>query len=192
MPTTKTTPEAILRSAWTVFHRNGYHHTSLQQLADAAGLGKAGILYHFKSKAGVMRAVLNFAGDWYQRKVLAKAQGTSTVPERLEAVLRKQFQLVQYNEDSGCFFGNTILETGVEGPFSEELKHFHLAWTEAITTLLSESFPTNEACERAYRIFADYQGSVILFKLYHDTSHLERLIDRTLLSLTCPINTSAE
>ncbi|MEM9930222.1 MAG: TetR/AcrR family transcriptional regulator [Bacteroidota bacterium] len=188
MPATKTTPEAILRQAWIVFHRQGYHHTSLQQLADAAGLGKAGILHHFKSKAGVMRAVLDFAADWYQRKVLAKARGSGSVAERLEAVLRKQFTLVQYNENGGCFFGNTILETGVEGPFTEELQRFYRDWTEAITTLLSEQFPTTEARERAYRIFTDYQGSVVLFKLYQDTSHLERLIERSLTSLTIPIS----
>ncbi len=192
MPISKTTPEAILRAAWIVFHRQGYHHTSLQQLADAAGLGKAGILHHFKSKAGVMRATLAFAADWYQRKVLAKAQGPGTVAERLEAVLRKQFDLVQLNEDGGCFFGNTILETGVEGPFTEELKRFHVDWTAAITALLAEEFPEEEARERTYRIFADYQGSVVLFKLYHDTSHLERLIKRVLSSLAAPLSPGAK
>lgn len=187
MPIIKTTPEAILRSSWAVFHRHGYHDTSLQQLAEAAGLGKAGLLHHFKSKAGLMHAVIEYALDWYRRKVLAVAKEEGSVAMRLEIVLRRHFELVQYNDGGGCFFANMTLETGVDGLFSEGLRSFHTEWCAALETLLSERFPPAEAKERVYRFFVDYQGSVLLFKLYHDPSHLQRFIHRTLRSLDLPI-----
>lgn len=191
MPKLKTTPEAILRSAWAVFHRHGYHHTSLQQLADAAGLGKAGILHHFGSKAGVMRAVIAYAIDWYRRKVLSIIAEEDSVENRLAAFIRKHFELCQLNEGSGCFFANSILETGVDGQFSAELREFHEAWLTAIQRLFSERFSVEEANERAYRLFADYQGSVLLFKLYRDPIHLERLIERSLQNLQVSIKITA-
>lgn len=187
MPATKTTPEAILRSAWAVFHRHGYHDASLQQLAGAAGLGKAGILHHFGSKAGLMHAVIDYALDWYRRKILAVAEEEGSVVLRLEIILRRHFELVQYNDGAGCFFANMTLETGVDGDFSEALRRFHQEWCAAIEALLAERFPAAEARERAYRIFVDYQGSVLLFKLYREPSHLQRFTYRTLHGLDLPL-----
>ena len=183
MPITKTTPEDILRATWTVFHQYGYHDASLQQLADAAGLGKAGLLHHFGSKAGLMRAVIDYGVAWYERRIFKIIRQPGTVEDRLEALLRKQYQLCLLNEGSGCFFGNTILETGVNGSFAAGLRGFHDAWMGAVTQLLSERFPEEEARERTYRFFADYQGSVILFKLYQDRVHLDRFLERALTSL---------
>jgi pimeloyl-ACP methyl ester carboxylesterase len=54
-------------------------------LADAAGLGKAGILHHFGSKAGVMEAVIEFAIDWYRRKTLSIVKEDQSLEDRLEA-----------------------------------------------------------------------------------------------------------
>lgn len=176
MPKYKTSPQEILRSPWPLFHRNGYHDTSLQQIADAAGLGKAGILHHFGSKAGVMKAVIDYAIDWYRRKVLSVVNEDGSLEMRLELFLRRHFDLCQLNGGGGCFFANTILETGVEGHFTDQLLTFHQAWEAAMTTLLNERFPEEEARERTYRLFADYQGSVVLFKLYQDPIHLERLV----------------
>ena len=187
MPKIKTTPPEILRSSWALFHRYGYRDTSLQQIADAAGLGKAGVLHHFGSKAGVMRAVIDFALVWYRQKILLLTTGDGTVAERLETFMRSHFDLCRRNGGGGCFFANMILETGTEGRFAQQLRQFHTEWLAATVGLLSEKFPAREAEERAYRLFADYQGSVVLFKLYQDPVHLERLLQRSLYSLTSPI-----
>lgn len=187
MPTLKTTPPAILRSAWALFHRSGYRDTSLQQIADAAGLGKAGVLHHFGSKAGVMRAVIDFALDWYRENILSIITETDRpFEERLEQFLRRHFDLCQRNGGGGCFFANMILETGTDGRFAEQLRQFHTEWLAATVRLLSEQFSGPEAEDRAYRLFADYQGSVVLFKLYQDPVHLERLMERTLAGLQTP------
>lgn len=183
MPKTKTTPTAILRSSWQLFHQHGYHDTSLQQLATAAGLGKAGILHHFGSKAGVMRAVIDYAIDWHEKRLLFITSDETSIEVRLEHFLQQHFELCQLNGGCGCFFANTILETGLDGTFTEQLKRFHTNWTAAMERLLGERFPPEEARERAYRLFADYQGSVVLFKLYQDPSHLDRLLQRTIASL---------
>lgn len=183
MPKLKTTPSKILRSAWALFHRNGYRDTSLQQIADGAGLGKAGILHHFGSKAGVLRAVIDFALDWYRERILTITVENGLIEDRLENFMRCHFDLCQRNGGGGCFFANTILETGTEGRFAPQLRLFHTEWLAATVRLLSERYPTPEAEDRAYRLFADYQGSVVLFKLYQDPVHLDRLLERTLASL---------
>lgn len=183
MPKIKTSPELILRAAWPLFHRHGYYDTSLQQIATAAGLGKAGVLHHFGSKAGVMHGVIEFALSWYRSKVLGLLKTEAPFEERLATFMRKHFDLCRLNDGGGCFFANTILETGIKGEFATSTRRFHQEWTAAAERFFEERYSAAEAQDRAYRLFADYQGSVVLFKLYQDDSHLERLVQRTLASL---------
>ncbi|ASR39433.1 TetR family transcriptional regulator [Prauserella marina] len=51
--------ERILDRAAGLFAQRGFAHTSLQALADAVGLSKAGLLHHFPSKEAIYDAALN-------------------------------------------------------------------------------------------------------------------------------------
>lgn len=189
MPKQKTTPEEILHACWQEFHRNGYHHTSLQALANAAGLGKAGLLHHFGSKAGLMKAVLEYARRSYYGYVLKIAEEQDkSLEERIQRMLDRQIKISTLHQ-RGCFFANTILETGQAGTFSLELKDFLADWMTAVQNMLRENFPPEEAKERAYRWFIDYEGSVMLYKLDGDIAHLNRLKQRCVASLHHPLPT---
>jgi AcrR family transcriptional regulator len=53
--------EGILDTAAGLFARRGYAKTSLQDVADAVGLSKAGLLHHWPSKDALHAAVLGHA-----------------------------------------------------------------------------------------------------------------------------------
>jgi AcrR family transcriptional regulator len=53
--------EGILDRAAGLFARHGFEHTSLQAVADAVGLSKAGLLHHYRSKDALHEAVLALA-----------------------------------------------------------------------------------------------------------------------------------
>jgi AcrR family transcriptional regulator len=59
--------EGILDRAAALFSRHGFEHTSLQAVADAVGLSKAGLLHHFRSKDALHEAVLALADTLGQR-----------------------------------------------------------------------------------------------------------------------------
>ncbi|MEL6142437.1 MAG: TetR/AcrR family transcriptional regulator [Bacteroidota bacterium] len=186
MPKTKITKEEILRECWSVFHLHGYNATSLAMVAKAVGLGKAGLIHHFGTKAGLMRAVLNYAREAYQGYVLDVIWEDLPLEQRLEKMLRRQLKLGRI-EQRGCFFANMILETGQDGEFTPQLKHFYQDWLDALTALLTERFPPEEARERAYRYFIDYEGSIMLYKLDGSEDHLQKCIVRNLEMLSTPI-----
>lgn len=49
----------ILREATRLFARQGFDGTSVQELADAVGIRKPSLLYHFESKEALRQAVLD-------------------------------------------------------------------------------------------------------------------------------------
>jgi AcrR family transcriptional regulator len=61
--------EGILDRAAALFARRGFAKTSVQDVADAVGLSKAGLLHHFPSKDALHEAVLAQA-DTLGRRVL--------------------------------------------------------------------------------------------------------------------------
>ncbi len=134
-----------------------------------------------------MQAAITYAIDWYERKVLTLLVSDAPMEDRLGRFLDSHFKLCQLNGGAGCFFANTILETGVGGQFSAGLNEFHTRWKAAMKAFLQEQFNAAEAEERAYRLFAEYQGSVILYKLYQDVDHLHRFRERAIQSLQLPI-----
>lgn len=55
---TAQTREEILTAALRIIAENGYTGATLQQVADAVGLSKPGVLHHFGSRDGLFTAVL--------------------------------------------------------------------------------------------------------------------------------------
>jgi TetR/AcrR family transcriptional regulator, transcriptional repressor for nem operon len=177
MPVTKIHKEEILHRCWEVLHLRGYNGASISMLADAAGLGKAGLLHHFGSKEALMKAVLLYAAEQFRGYVLSVAHEDLPPEQRLEKLLRRQNRVAKL-ERKGCFFANTALEMGSEGFFNEFLVSFFDEWQTVVSGLFATAMPESEARAAAYRLLLEYEGSVTLFKISGDTRHLENLVQR--------------
>lgn len=74
--------QAVLESAIAEFARKGYAGTSILDVLRATGLSKPTLYYYFDSKAGLFRAILDYAYDeafrlmqeWTYRKTSCEAQ----------------------------------------------------------------------------------------------------------------------
>lgn len=73
--------EGIVDRAAALFARRGFEQTSVQAVADAVGLSKAGLLHHFPSKDALHEAVLGLA-DTLGGRVLQLVQGLPLGPAR--------------------------------------------------------------------------------------------------------------
>ncbi|HMQ48566.1 MAG TPA: TetR/AcrR family transcriptional regulator [Saprospiraceae bacterium] len=177
MPVQKVEKNEILQRCWEVFHSQGFHAASISQLAEAAGLGKAGLLHHFGSKENLMHAVLEYAMEQFRHYVLSVAQENLPPEQRLEKLLRRQNRLAKI-EQRGCFFANIILETGREGWFNDYLVSIFKEWQVAVTHILSNYMPTDHAAAKAYQLLLEYEGAVTFFKLTGDERHLESFVKR--------------
>lgn len=177
MPIKKIDKQEILQRCWEVLSREGYHGASISLLASATGLGKAGLLHHFGSKEQLMQEVLQYAGDWWRNAVLGVAQEDLPTVQRIEKLLRRHNRLVK-NERRGCFFANTVLETGRDGPFNAFIKTIFDQWQQVLGNLYAEVMPAAEADRLAYRLMLEHEGAILLYKLTDDTAHLDDFVRR--------------
>ena len=91
--------QQILVETEKLFATRGYNGTSIQGIADAVGIKKASLLYHFSSKAELRRQVLHrMLGHWQEalpQLLLAATSGLS----RFDAFTRELVQFFTENPD---------------------------------------------------------------------------------------------
>ncbi|MGC5168830.1 TetR/AcrR family transcriptional regulator [Luteimicrobium sp. DT211] len=78
---------AILDAALDVFARRGYADTSLDEVAELAGVAKPTIYNHFGDKAGLFAAVVETSSQDANTKVANVIAATSTSPDDLRSEL---------------------------------------------------------------------------------------------------------
>ena len=100
----------IYRSAARIFHRKGYHATSINDIAAAVGLTKAGLYYYIKGKQDLLFAIMGFAMDQLDEQVIEPARRIEDPQTRLETIVARHARLI--TQDSSAL---TILVNELEG-----------------------------------------------------------------------------
>src|SRR5436853_5804058 len=91
--TPRSAKEVVLESAIQEFARKGYSGTSVQDILKATKLSKPTLYYYFKSKAGLFRAIMDFAYDeCFSRMQDRAAKADNGVKAKLSAVTIAMFE----------------------------------------------------------------------------------------------------
>ncbi|MDW3223059.1 MAG: TetR family transcriptional regulator C-terminal domain-containing protein [Paracoccaceae bacterium] len=119
----------ILDAALEVFSQHGYRGTTLDQIADAAGLSKPNILYYFEGKEEIHVTLLNqLMESWLDPLVALKSDG-DPLNEILGYVQRKLDMARDLPRESRLFAGEILqgaprmaphLEAGLQPLFEEK------------------------------------------------------------------------
>jgi len=104
------TPEQILIAATRLFAARGYGDTALQDVADAVGIRKQSLLYHFPSKEALRRRVLDALlsrwNDVLPRLLLAATSGEG----QFDAVLAETIRFFAQDPDRARLLLREILD----------------------------------------------------------------------------------
>lgn len=82
--------DEILDAAKALFIAKGYHGVSLQDIADAVGISKGNLTYHFNKKETIMEALLSRNGE-------RKRHAVPTTLQELDHVFLDMQQAIQCN-----------------------------------------------------------------------------------------------
>ncbi len=183
MPVQKITREEILEKAIDVFGRQGYHRTSMHDLAAACGLFKGSFYHYFSGKEELMGEVLRYSLDYFRKHVFSIAYNETLPPAtRLRNMMERSSAIIMHN-NRGCLFGNTVLETAnVTAQFRETLQAFFTDWTNALANIYQSKYDPQTALDHAQQTVMEVEGAVMLMQLNGDnqvfTQCRERILKR--------------
>lgn len=124
----------LLDIARGVFAERGFHLTSMNDIADAAGVTKPVLYQHFRSKRQLYLELLDDVGGQL-RAAIDRATTTATGPrEQVESGFRAYFQFVAAHEDAfRVLFGGG---TRRDEEFNDKVRQVEDAIAESIAALI--------------------------------------------------------
>jgi AcrR family transcriptional regulator len=87
--------ERVLREAHALFLERGFAEVSMQQIADAAGMTKASLYYHFRDKEDLFAHVVQREGKRLLTGLTAELAGVDSFQEQLKRVALYFFQAIR-------------------------------------------------------------------------------------------------
>lgn len=112
--TTRDTRQDIAQVALQLMQRQGYGSTSIQQIADAAGISKGNLTYHFRSKQDLFLEAQAIARAYVLERVILRSfdESGDTLAGAAEFTRRiRRWLLDGSGAFVGCLFTNLAIET---------------------------------------------------------------------------------
>jgi len=86
--------QEMLRTAARLFHKRGYHATSMSDVATALKLSKGGLYHHFQGKDEILFSLMENALDITQERVMNAVREIADPEQRLRTLIRLHVALV--------------------------------------------------------------------------------------------------
>lgn len=190
MPAAAKHREAIVASAATLFRRNGYSATGIQDILAASGAPR-GSLYHYfpRGKAQIAEEAVRMAGLRVQatlEDLLARHHGTAALVRAYARLLAGWMAASNYRD--GCPISAILMELAPDEPSVTEAGRAALsAWAGAIErSLLRDNVPERHAAPLSRSVVALLQGALLQARVARSDVPLEeaartirRMLDAT-------------
>lgn len=152
--------EAILEAALSVFSTNGFRGSTIDQIADKAGMSKPNVLYYFRTKEAMHRVLIDRVLDrWLDPLRAFDADGN---PEsEIRSYIRRKLEMSRDFPRESRLFANEILQGAPH--IEDELKG-------PLKQLVDEKAQVIRAWSKAGRIAA-CDPHHLIFSIWSTTQH---------------------
>jgi TetR/AcrR family transcriptional regulator, transcriptional repressor for nem operon len=161
----------LIHAGANVVHRQGYHRTTLADIAREARFPLGNLYYHFKTKEGLCEAIL----DRYRTQLHARFAEWDQLADpraRLDAFVEMIVGMRQIAAQSGCPFGTLASELSKERASLAEgaaaLFHDAMEWIAAQFRAMGKG---KTAKALAAHVVAVWQGSLFLAHTFGEPHH---------------------
>lgn len=136
------TKDRILRTAFQLFHEQGFHATGVATIVREAGINPGSLYHFFESKDQLLLGVLEFAIGYLGPAVMEPVESRTRDPiDRIFALLSQYRDgMVQRGCRMGCPMGNMALEVSDGNPEARRLIHRNFEnWANRVEGWLREA-----------------------------------------------------
>ncbi|MFC4687723.1 TetR/AcrR family transcriptional regulator [Epilithonimonas pallida] len=106
--------ERILNTAYTLFHKQGYNNTGINQIIMEANVSKASFYAHFKSKDDLCIEFLNKRFDYWVSELENFTKPASSLREKILSSFDFLMYMNEKENFRGCSFLNLLSEVPEE------------------------------------------------------------------------------
>ncbi len=193
MAVKKTDKEAVIDAALNLFRTQGYHHTSVADIATACGLLKGSVYHYFAGKKELAMAALDRVIDESRDTIFRLANDPAEAPAARLANLADAVERFFVGRDGGCLMGSLAMEVGDSIPeFRDRIRAYFDDWKSALVTVLEDRYGSERAAELADDTIARAQGAILLMEVTKDQSVFYRAGRDTVALLDTPISEPSE
>jgi AcrR family transcriptional regulator len=164
----------LIRTAVDLMYQQGFHHTTLADIAREAEVPLGTVYYFFKTKEAIGEALIDYYLQSY-REACRKWDSDPSPTARLEAFIQRMLGDSQRLAESGCPIGTLCSELHKQGgPLAQQATGIFdelMAWLE---TQLRELGKGDEAPGLAVHLLSAVEGAILLTQSFHTTEYIER------------------
>lgn len=180
----KLSRDELMQRCANTFKRLGYHGTTMDALSTACGLTKASFYHHYPNKESLLKDVLEWTHTGLNAAMFSIAFDENLTPqERLTRMGRKARKLFQ-DDSIGCLMGVVAIDaTYGKTDLMLPIRRFLDDWAAAFFKLYSVTHEQQVAQDLARQLVADFEGAILLARIYGDMKYIDAVIARGLAQL---------
>jgi AcrR family transcriptional regulator len=149
--------EQLLDVALEVFARSGYHDTSMNDVADAAGVTKPVLYQHFESKRELFQALLDAVGARMLNAITAATAEANDGRTRTELGFRAYFRWVAEDHDAFMLLYGGASRRDQE--FSRAVRRVTNGMVQAIAPLIAADIDDEHRLTLAHALVGLAEGA---------------------------------
>lgn len=167
----------LLSTARQLIHRQGYHRTTLADIAEHSGITVGNMYYYFKTKDQLVRAIIDERTERF-RALTREWEQEPDPKKRLLLFLEMPETIRNSIAERGCPVGSLLQELNKSGELapkgSNATIQAHLDWVTEQFRLLGKDNPKALACN----FISTLQGGCLLAAALNDPEILKTQIER--------------
>lgn len=165
----------LILNLMSVLRNKGYEGSSLNQLAEAAGLNKASLYHRYPGgKKEITDVVLDFADEWVKNNIYNLLSDSTILPkDRLQQALKIINEDLYDHGHEMCLLRALSMDAGL-GLFENKIKGSMTTWIDAFTLLgIDFGYSKEKAAENAVRVLVHIQGGLVVAESIGSTAPFE-------------------
>lgn len=184
----QSTKSRIVKAAWNLFYKNGYDHTTVEDIIAASKTSKGTFYHYFKGKEALLNS-LSYLFDEKYEELAAVIDPNLSAYDKLLFLNHELFYMIETSVDIKllAFLYSSQLITKDKKSLSDGGKRFYFKW---VTEILSDGlkrgeFKNTSSAEELMNIYAMYERAMLydwsLFKgKYSLSEYSDRLLPHVL------------
>jgi len=154
----------IIATASRLFYQNGYNNTGINEIIREAGIAKATLYSHFRSKDDLCLAYLQDKNEHFLQGLSEYCQNLPVGKAQLEGIFDFLRAFFETEDFSGCWAMKTVSEiTTDDERIRQEVQHQKAGFLNYIEQSIDKNLPDlgrEKGARLARRLYLLYEGAV--------------------------------